>query len=82
MKSVGQMTEEDVDKAFGVILDSQEQQRLMDNVDDPDAWLLDFVYDSSLRKQLEDYSEKLTQANELDSTLSKQADTKETKLKI
>jgi len=81
MKEISQMTEEEVATAFCVIMDSSEQDRLMNNPEDPDCWMLDFVYDSVLRKELEDYSEKLTQAKELDSILSPK-DGKEPKSKI
>jgi hypothetical protein len=81
MKEVNQMTEEEIATAFCVIMDSSEQDRLMNSPDDPDSWMLDFVYDSVLRKELEDYSEKLTQANELNSLLEKK-EIKEIKNKV
>jgi hypothetical protein len=81
MKEVNQMTEEDVANAFAVVMDTSEQERLMNNPDDPDCWMLDFVYDSELLNELEDYSKKLTEANALNSLLPTN-DGKEAKIKI
>ena len=46
-------------------MDSKEQDRLMNNTADKDSWMLDFVYDSKLRKTLEVYSEKLALEEQL-----------------
>lgn len=66
------LTKEQVNKIFGVIMDSKEQDRLMNNTADKDSWMLDFVYDSKLRKTLEIYSEKLALEEQLGHTMVKE----------
>jgi hypothetical protein len=85
MKEVYQMTQEEVATAFGVVMDSSEQERLLNIPEDPNAWMLNFVYDSSLLKQLEDYSKKLdevmTSKNHLEENLlNKEKDIKKIKV--
>jgi hypothetical protein len=53
------ITKEQIEKIFGLVMDSKAQDELMNNVNDKDYWMLGFVFDSELLKRLEKYSEKL-----------------------
>lgn len=61
------LTKEDVEKIFGVILDSSKQDELMNNPGCEDYWMLGFVFDSKLLEKLEKYSEKLYLEEQLSS---------------
>lgn len=61
------LTKEDVEKIFGVILDSSKQDELMKNPGCEDYWMLGFVFDSKLLEKLEKYSEKLYLEEQLSS---------------
>ncbi len=65
------LTKQDVEKIFGVILDSSRQDEFMNNPDSEDYWMLGFVFDSKLLENLEKYSEKLDLEEKL---LSKKAE--------
>lgn len=53
------ITKEQVNKIFGLVMDSKAQDELMNNITDKDYWMLGFVFDSELLKRLEKYSEKI-----------------------
>jgi hypothetical protein len=53
------ITKEQVNKIFGLVMDSKAQDELMNNITDKDYWMLGFVFDSELLKRLEKYSERL-----------------------
>ena len=58
MKNTEDLTLEEMNKVFGVLMDSKLQNQLMKKIEDGDAngegvWMLDYVYDSSLRTKLE-----------------------------
>lgn len=48
-----ELSADDVHRAYGVLMDSALQEELMNTPGHEDAWALDYVYDSSLRAQLD-----------------------------
>ena len=57
MKIIEELTLEEINEIFGVILDSKKQTELMEDILSDKSWMLDFVYDSKLLQKLEKYSE-------------------------
>lgn len=51
-KRVEELTSDEINEAFCVIMDSHKQQYLMDNPESPNSWMLDFVHDSCMQEQL------------------------------
>lgn len=68
MKHPHEMNSQEINKVFCVLMDSSVQNELM-KAPHPDQWMLDYVYDSILRKSLEDYQEKIKKSNILKSSL-------------
>lgn len=58
MKHPHEMNSQEMNRVFAVLMDSSVQNELMKE-NHPDQWMLDYVYDSRLRKLLEDYQEKI-----------------------
>lgn len=56
--NVENLTREQIDKIFGLVMDSKAQDELMKNCGE-DYWMLGFVLDSELLNKLEKYSDKL-----------------------
>lgn len=68
MKQPHEMTTKEINQVFNTLMDSSIQQELMEG-NHPNAWMLDYVYDSKLRKALEDYQIKIEKANLLKDSL-------------
>lgn len=64
MKYPHEMNTEEISKVFSALIDTSIQQELMEG-NNPEAWILAYVYDSKLRKSLEDYQAKIEKANTL-----------------
>ncbi len=56
--NIENLTREQIDKIFGLVMDSKAQDELMRNCGE-DYWMLGFVLDSELLNKLEKYSDKL-----------------------
>lgn len=70
MKNTEELSLEEMNKVFGVLMDSKLQNQLMKKIEDGDAngdgvWMLDYVYDSSLRAKLEKCYELASMREEL-----------------
>lgn len=64
MKNTEDLTLQEIEFAFGVIMDSELQNQIMSEQDHKDSWALDYVYDSELREKLEKiYQVRLLQQN-------------------
>jgi len=79
MKNTEELSLEEMNKVFGVLMDSKLQNQLMKKIEDGDAngdgvWMLDYVYDSSFRAKLEKCYEVASMREELEAKqLSKKA---------
>ena len=76
MKQPHEMTTKEINQVFSALMDSSVQQELMEG-NHPDEWMLDYVYDSQLRKSLEDYQHKIEKANLLKDLLKTNMDNKQ-----
>lgn len=70
MKKTEDLTLGEMNKVFGVLMDSKLQNQLMQKIEDGDSngegvWMLDYVYDSSLRIKLEKCYEVAAMREEL-----------------
>lgn len=55
MKSVSEMSKDEIDEAFSIVMDSAKQQEMLDNPGNPNSWMMCFVYDQTLFRELEDF---------------------------
>lgn len=60
MKTPDKLNKEEISQIIKVMLDSKLQNELMNDVNHPNIWMLDYVFDSKLRQDLELYDLKLT----------------------
>lgn len=58
MKNLDNLTDRDIKKIVSILLDSKEEENLMQNPEHEDAWMLAFLYDSKLRNAFELILEK------------------------
>lgn len=69
MRNLCDLTLEEINKIFGVVMDTKLQEELMNN-NHKDAWMLDFIYDSKLLEDLEKHHQKTLELNNLNNNLS------------
>ena len=53
------LTRKQIDTIFGLVLDSEEQSKLLSDTSNENYWMLGFLFDNELLIRLEKYSEKL-----------------------
>ncbi len=53
------LTRQQIDTIFGLVLDSEEQTKLLSDTSNENYWMLGFLFDNELLIRLEKYSEKL-----------------------
>jgi hypothetical protein len=74
MKQTNELTIDEMNQIFGVVMDSHLQKELMENSEHENSWMLNYAFDSHLLREVEEHYAKTIKVLELKGKLESTID--------